>query len=493
METPYDRFSYPGSVYPQAHINRLASLAFLHGIDTPDLKACRVLELGCNRGLHLIGMATLYPGAQFVGIDISESSIARAVELSDALQLTNIGFRAMDIAQLSGRAGECDYLIAHGLYSWVSEPLRDKILEICGHVLANNGIAFVSFNAYPGYHLRKLITGMMSIHTAGIDEPAEKVKQGAALVSTVLRALGAESPFAPAIGAELDSFVSKNPLIAYFDEFAEENTPVYFSEFMRRAQSNGLQYLADAEITTLLPEAFPPEASEFLEGIGDTVMREQYIDFFRLGRFRQALLCRDTISIDRDNFSERLSRMYIGSPLQPPGELEVNTDANARFVSHAGAAVTVNQPFVKAVIDELGRSWPVRLSYSELLVRASARIDIAEPEAAEMLNKTLLRMFNPNLLDIDVAPYPFPPSASEMPVGSKLARLQAATGTDVISMRHNIVDLDDPAARTVLRLLDGTRDRRAIVDAARLAGHDVNRDQVDAMLARMSALSLLVA
>src|SRR5688500_2995643 len=133
METPYDRFSYPGSVYSHAHINRFAVLAFLHGIDAPDLKTCRVLELGCNRGLHLIGMAQLYPDAQFVGIDLSESSIARAAELAEALELKNVGFRVMDVAQLSGRAGECDHLIAHGLYSWVSETLREKILEICGH------------------------------------------------------------------------------------------------------------------------------------------------------------------------------------------------------------------------------------------------------------------------------------------------------------------------------------------------------------------------
>src|SRR5688572_6112066 len=153
METPYDRFNYPGTVYPHAHINRLASMAFLHGIDPPDLKSCRVLELGCNRGLHLIGMALLYPEAQFVGVDLSENSIARATELAQALELTNVVFRAMDVTQLSGRPGECDYLIAHGLYSWVPDTVREKILEICGHVLADNGIAFISYNAYPGAHL----------------------------------------------------------------------------------------------------------------------------------------------------------------------------------------------------------------------------------------------------------------------------------------------------------------------------------------------------
>jgi hypothetical protein len=102
-------------------------------------------------------------------------------------------------------------------------------------------------------------------------------------------------------------------------------------------------------------------------------------------------------------------------------------------------------------------------------------------------------MFNPNLLEIDVSPYPFPARPAEKPMASKLARLQAANGTDVISMRHNLVDLDDPVARTVLRLLDGSRDRESILAGARLAGHDLELEQLDGMLDRMNALSLLVA
>jgi methyltransferase-like protein len=493
METPYDRFTYPGSVYPHAHINRLASMAFLHGVNPPDLRTCRVLELGCNRGLHLIGMALLYPEAQFVGIDLSETATARAMELAEALELTNITFRAMDVAQLSGRAGECDYLIAHGLYSWVPENIREKVLEICGHVLAENGIAFISFNAYPGAHLRKLISGMIGIHTAAIEDPAEKVKQGAVLIATVLRVLGEDSPFAPALKSETESLLSKNPLIAYFDEFAPENTAIYFSEFMRRAQANGLQYLSEADITRITFDSLPAEARELLEGMDDVVLREQYVDFFKLTRFRQSLLCREGVTVDRDRIEERLSQMYIASPLRQDGEIKINSDENARFLSQSGATVTVNQPFVKAVLDELASAWPLRLGYMELLERANSRLDSPQPEAAEMLNKTLVKMFNPNLLEVDLMPYSLPPQPSEKPVASRLARLQAGSGTDVISMRHNLVELDDPTARTVLRLLDGSRDRSAILDGARLAGHELEPEQLDTMLDRMAALSLLVA
>jgi methyltransferase-like protein len=262
---------------------------------------------------------------------------------------------------------------------------------------------------------------------------------------------------------------------------------------MRRAQLNGLQYLSEAEITRLSWEGLPPEALEMLDGMADVVRREQYADFFKLTRFRQTLLCRDNVAVDRDKVAERLSRMYIASPLRPAAEVEVNSDAHARFLSQSGGSVTVNQPLVKAVVDELSKAWPSRLTYSDLLERATARLDAPQPDAAEMLTKTLFKMFNPNLLEIDIAPYPLPPHPSEKPRASRLARIQAAAGTDVISMRHNVVELDDPVARTVLRLLDGTRDREAILQGMSLAGHELQLDQLETMLDRMAALSLLVA
>jgi SAM-dependent methyltransferase len=493
METPSDRFTYPGTVYSAAHIDRLASMAFLHGVDSPELKTCRVLELGCNRGLHLIGMALLYPEAQFVGVDVSEASIASASDLAEALELSNISFRAMDIAQLTGRPGECDYLIAHGLYSWVPDTTREKILEICGRVLADNGIALISFNTYPGWHLRQLVVEMMNLHTAGIEDPIEKLKQGAAFAGTVLRAVGEDSPVASLIQSEVESLLSKDPLVTYFDDFFAENTAVYFSEFMRRARLHGLQYVSEAEITRLSLESLPAEAGELIRGIEDVVTREQYVDFFRLTRFRHTLLCRDGVLLDRGNLAFRLTRMYIASSLQPSGPAEINSDADARFRTQTGGIITVNQPFVKAVVTELANAWPARISFAELLERASATVTPPQQDPAEMLNKVLFRMLNPNLLEIDIVPYPFPSEVTEKPVASKLARLQAANGSEVISMRHHVVDLDDPAARTVLRLLDGTRDRRQILESATLVGCELNFDQLEIILHRMLALSLLVA
>src|SRR3954454_24868621 len=112
MENPYNLVTYQSSPFPQAHINRLATMACLYGMTAPEMENCRVLEVGCGEGLHLIPMAMEFPDSQFVGIDTAERPIARATDVAQELGIENISFRVADVRSLAGQPGECDYLIA---------------------------------------------------------------------------------------------------------------------------------------------------------------------------------------------------------------------------------------------------------------------------------------------------------------------------------------------------------------------------------------------
>jgi tRNA G46 methylase TrmB len=70
-KNPYDLLDYPGHTRPQAHPRRLQTIAWLHGLATPDLAACRVLELGCGDGLQLLWIAGKFPGSCCVGMDLA--------------------------------------------------------------------------------------------------------------------------------------------------------------------------------------------------------------------------------------------------------------------------------------------------------------------------------------------------------------------------------------------------------------------------------------
>src|SRR5262249_49773642 len=121
----YDEMPYMHRAFPQTHPDRLATLAKLFGLTPPDLETCRVLELGCASGDNLIPMAVTLPNAQFVGLDFSERQIDEGQGIVEALQLANIELRHADITHIDQSWGNFDYIICHGIYSWVPEAVRE--------------------------------------------------------------------------------------------------------------------------------------------------------------------------------------------------------------------------------------------------------------------------------------------------------------------------------------------------------------------------------
>lgn len=144
--TSYDEVAYPGQPQPQAHPDLLATIATLHGLG-PAPGRCRVLELGCGDGANLVPLADALPGSRFLGIDLAPTPIERGRALLAELGLSNVELRCGDVMDLPADLGTFDYVIAHGLYSWVPAPVRDRILAIARDHLAPHGVAYVSHPA----------------------------------------------------------------------------------------------------------------------------------------------------------------------------------------------------------------------------------------------------------------------------------------------------------------------------------------------------------
>lgn len=488
MENPYNQVPYHSSPFPQAHIGRMATLGVLLGIDTPSILACRVLEVGCNDGSHLIPMAMQYPESQFVGIDLAEMPIARANELATELGLDNVTFRVADVSQLGGQPGECDYLIAHGLYSWVPPAVQDKLLELCSRLLSNTGVAYISYNCYPAWHVREMTRNMVRISAAGITDPAEIRNRAISLLAGIYRSQGEREPYREAIRAEMERIIAKDATLCFHDDFGDHNYPIYFTDFVKRAGGHGLQFLAEAEPEDLQHADFAPDTREALNQIPDAIEREQQYDFLTVRGFRRTLLCRDDLVLDRGFPIERLRLLHYAAALQSTiAQADLVTLAATEFTAANGSSVTVSQPFVKVVLYELSRAWPGTMTFDELLERArSVSPLLGTSDAEAMLREVLLRMYMPGLLEFSVAPYKYPTAPTDLPRASRLARYQIRSGSRVTNLRHRAVEIDSPVAQTILPLLDGTRDAAAVETAA-----GVLRDDVDAALRRLAELALL--
>lgn len=153
IKSTYDEHTYDSYSYGQT-LDYLYAVARLHGLAASDPYSSNILEIGCAMGGNIIGQAINHPNSNFIGIDLSSEQIAIGKRAIDGIGCTNIKLIEMDICNLvsefKGKI-EFDYIICHGIYSWVPDFVRSAILDSCKELLSKNGVAFISYNCYPGW------------------------------------------------------------------------------------------------------------------------------------------------------------------------------------------------------------------------------------------------------------------------------------------------------------------------------------------------------
>jgi methyltransferase-like protein/SAM-dependent methyltransferase len=475
--TTYDAVPYESFPYPHTHPDRLATIAALLGLKPVSPMRCRVLELGCAAGGNLIPLALHWPESTFVGLDLSRVQVAEGQETVRALGLPNVELRQLDLLEVTAELGKFDYVICHGVYSWVPERVQEKILEVCSANLTPAGIAFVSYNTYPGWHMRAMVRDMMLFHAQAFADPATKVKQARNLLDFLARATGAEkTTYSLLLQTEVESFRRYSDAYLYHEHLERDNRPVYFFQFAQRAAAHGLRYLGEADFRAMVPGNYPPEIENVLKMLSqDAIHLEQYMDFLRNRMFRQTLLChRDLMPIYGVRW-ETLRSFHIGSRAAPQGgPLDLRSGAVGTFASPDGAVLTTAMPLMKSALTVLADAWPCALPFTDLLRQARARLKSAgeptsESESADTqsLGQALLSVYlssSSSVIEFWLCPPPAAREPGERPRVSALALRQAARQKHVTNLRHETIWLDD-FERAIVRRLDGEHGRADLITA----------------------------
>jgi methyltransferase-like protein/SAM-dependent methyltransferase len=469
----YDLVPDPSASVPQSHPNRLAGLAKVFGVDAPLPSKARVLELGCADGANLLPMAEQMPGASFLGIDYSSKQIEAGQKALEAAGLKNVQLRHQDILDFPLTEGKFDYIIVHGVFSWVPEPVREKILAICSACLTDRGLAFISYNALPGWNMRKSLRDMMLFHTAGITDPVTRVRQARALLKFLADSVPADrSAYGLLLKSELEiiSKVSDNYLL--HDYMEEENTAFYFHQFMGRAIKHGLQYLGESSLSHMLPSNFPEKVAKTLGQLGQIIAQEQYMDFLRNRMFRQTVLCKAGTAINRAISADRLKDCAFQSlllPLTGPVDLAAGVALNVPTAN--GQQITTADPFLKAAFSVLVESNTAAISFAELLAAASAKAkshattparERAKIEEATLATN-LLNLYSRGLIEVHRLPVRCAMTIPAQPAISAYAR-QQATAARTLTNRLHIAIPADGLGRAVAAACDGSRTVEQIVD-----------------------------
>lgn len=513
--TSYDLIPYPTLPKVFVHPAHLATLARLFGMQPAPPDRCRVLDIGCAAGDDIIPMAVALPGSTFVGIDAAAAQIAAGQQLIDHLHIQNIVLHAADFRALPEHLGEFDYIIVYGVYSWVEPEVAEQLLAICQRHLAPQGVAFISYNTLPGWHMRRMSRDMLRYHISNIADPHER----AAAAHDLLRFLATHTTFDPDRLAEYDAFgllvraeqqLNSSFSDAYIlhDLLEESNHPVSFTEFMQRAERHDLQFLAEAQFAMMNPATLPAPLAEQANLHSSNILElEQYIDFFRCRMFRQTLLCHADVALQRALTPDQMQAFFFASAVRPADEpVDLNAEQPVRFRGPSGTLATIGNRVASAALLHLSTIWPLTASFDALLAVACAHLGLLPTDEeragyAEALGEALLYCYSYDMVELHSLPTSFVTEPGECPQADPLARLQATRGHDVTNRRQSNVRLDDPLYREVLTLLDGTHTRmeleqlvaaRIAEERARLAPGETASQALERTLAFLAGNALLV-
>ena len=299
QQTIYSELGYKSMPFPYTTPATLEAYAALVGISAPNPKTARVLELGATYGGNIISQALFNPDATFVGIELSQEQVEKGNEVIANAGLTNVSLIQSDIASIGSEIGTFDYIIAHGVYSWVDDGVKEALLRLINEHLAEDGIAYVSYNTYPGWHTMEEVRQLMMFSNRDKTQFNHKEKVlhgktiGSIVGSQILKYDNLKERNSKFLGA-LRSVMQKDEYYVGHDHLEPNNDPVYFYQFNDHLGAHNLAYLCDADLTLSMVRSFDADIADTLDKLApnDHVAQEQYLDFMLDTTFRKSIICK---------------------------------------------------------------------------------------------------------------------------------------------------------------------------------------------------------
>lgn len=448
----YDALPYQSIAYAKSSPERMAALAHLFGqTPTPPANA-RVLELGCASGGNIIPLAVRFPEAQFVGVDLSQGQVAEGQERIAALGLKNIEIRFGDITTVDFGEASFDYLVAHGVFSWIPEEAQDAMFAIARRSLVPGGLAYISYNTYPGWHMLQTVRDLCMFHAGTKGEPKLRVDRARWMLDK-LGNLPGNGIYEQLFRQESEANARQHDSYILGEFLADHNLPCYFHEFASRAQKHGMAFLCEANLGESLPESLGKDTASLVREIaGDNGLAlEQYMDFFSGRQFRSSILIRPPEDgvVTRALSPARMSELHMASSWRPV------PDQKRQW--KLGKKTRDATPLDHTILTVLRDAAPATVAVEEVISTLRRSGTIQSDEAAAQVVTHLFRLSLADGIEVLTLPRRAGRASDAMPELCPLARLEAASGQRWLSTRRHTSATLKPGFVSLLPLIDGTR------------------------------------
>mgnify|MGYP000128368866 CR=1 FL=1 len=467
---PYDEVPYSSYPFAQTDPARLRSTAYLFGMkDTPVEKA-RILELGCASGNNILSIASRYPNSECVGIDLSKAQITEGKKRIEELGIKNLKLEQISILDIKPNYGKFDYIICHGVLSWVPDDVQEKILDICKNNLTPNGVAYISYNTMPGWSSVKALREMMLYHTSNFPGASDKAFQARALLQFMHQGSKAlnKNFYTDLIENELSVLSNQSDWYLLHDHLEENNKPYYFHEFMDMAANNNLQYLADTELSTMFVGNLPEETMKILNTSNDLVRSEQYMDFITNRRFRCTILCSAEQQLNRNLTVSHIANKYFTSRFHLPDDINDYIYAHGKtinFQAPGNLIFTTSEPEIIAALTILSQQRQKPMHMDDICKAVTELLTSKSIPVKDNLKEFLATHFLRNIFTSGIVMHMDEglhcKFVSEKPKAFELAVYQSQKQPWITNLLHETLQIND-LDRALLPLLNGKNDVNAI-------------------------------
>jgi SAM-dependent methyltransferase len=378
LRASYDDTPYRDQFFPEFDLSRLLGLAQLFGVRQLEAprEALRVLDLGCASGVHLREQARRYPTVEFTGIDFARSEIDLGRKAITEEGLSNVELINSDLRTVEIQPGSFDLIVSHGIFSWVPDDVKERLLLLCRQGLRPTGVAAIAYLTYPGWKQREAIRELLMMRTHKKRSPDERVRESALLLRLLHASYSAheQDVHAQSLKACVES-MQKSPTNAFVhDDLGQVHDPCYFLQFAEWAAECGLQYLAESDLGTMSTQGLN-ESAELLLGelAPDFVETQQLIDFVVNRSGRSSILVRDDATLDRSLSMTLIRNLHFGTSWWNVTPLNADPEAEARFESNDGRGFEVDDPCIRWILSQLTSVPGCTRSHSRLVSDAESK------------------------------------------------------------------------------------------------------------------------
>ena len=321
---------YTSGYYREMAPTHQALAALLAGVTPPDpAGAYRFLELGCGTGVGLCILAAANPQAEFVGVDFMPVHVAAARRLITAAGLSNIRIIEASFDTLARGEGEdlgqFEFAALHGVYTWISEPLKRDVVRLLDRHLAPGGLVYLGYNNMAGWHdsipTQKLL--IEQARRAAGDSPSRMRSALAALLA--LQAVDAPTLASTLLGHQLSGKTDDiqnlpPPLLVYLaHEYLNEHwRPIFITDMVHDLAAAKLNFVGRASFLETLPELmFSADQQRTMRERQDPMMAELQMDLLSPTAFRRDVFARGAARLGPQRRELLLRQVRLGLVQRP--------------------------------------------------------------------------------------------------------------------------------------------------------------------------------